>query len=311
MKMPAVLMLGSLVNLAFAAGPPRRPISAGRRTKKNQWAWCSPLQAAKFSAPVPKPPLAARAGDILFTGDELRTESGAASFLYCPGKTSQTLDQGGDLLFDAKQLKVRTGKLSAAKPVNSCFLPQLVRVNVASQQHYGVSMTRGLTKPEGDLIPLASLAPNVRTEIDPLESQLRADPNDAAALINEAAIYDRNNLEATALASYRKVANEWKDAVWVRGRIFELEESLATQAALKAAEKSLPTARTFALLIGVSKYPETPAGPLAAIRRRRCRKLSASTWPACVAEEFRRSKWWSSPMKAPPQPRFATRSRLS
>ena len=75
--------------------------------------------------------------------------------------------------------------------------------------------------------------------------------------MNEAAVYDRNNLEANALASYRKVAAQWKDAVWVRGRIFELEESLATQAALKAAEIA-PDAKTFALLIGVSKYQKLP-----------------------------------------------------
>ena len=41
------------------------------------------------------------------------------------------------------------------------------------------------------------------------------------------------------------------------GRIFELEESLATQAALKAAAIS-PDAKTFALLIGISKYQKLP-----------------------------------------------------
>ncbi len=202
-------------------------------------------------------PLAARPGDIIFSGDELRAETGAASFLYCPGKTSQTLDQGGDLMFDARQLKVKAGKISASKPVNSCFLPQLVRVNVASQQHYGVSMTRGLVKPDGEILPLTSLTANVRAEIQPFETALQTNPNDVSALVSEAAIYDRNDLEGNALASYRKVATQWKDAVWVRGRIFELEESLATQAALKAAEIS-PDAKTFALLVGVSKYQKLP-----------------------------------------------------
>ncbi len=195
-------------------------------------------------------PLAARAGDILFAGDELRTVSGPAGFLYCPGKTSQTLDQGGDLIFDAKLLKPRTGKLSASQPVNACFLPQVVRVTVASQQHYGVSTMRGLTKPDGDVVlVVTALAANVRADIDPLETALRANPNDTAALVNEAAIYDRNKLEANALASYRRVAAQWKDAVWVRGRIFELEESLATQAALKAAEIS-PDAKYLSLSAG-------------------------------------------------------------
>src|SRR5580658_6008672 len=82
-------------------------------------------------------PLAARAGDVLFSGDDLRSEGTPASFLYCPQKTSQTLDQGGEVVLESKQLKIKSGKLSGSKPVNACFLPTLVRVAVASQQHYG------------------------------------------------------------------------------------------------------------------------------------------------------------------------------
>ena len=141
--------------------------------------------------------------------------------------------------------------------MNACFLPQLVRVAVASQQHYGVSMTRGLAKPEGDVIPVDQLAANVRTQIEPFENALRANPADVAALVQEAAVFDQNKLDANSLAAYRKIAAVWTDAVWVRGRIFELEESLATQAALKAAEIS-PDAKTYALLIGISKYQKLP-----------------------------------------------------
>src|ERR1017187_6583802 len=49
-------------------------------------------------------PLAARAGDILFSGDSLKAIGSPASFLYCPTKGSQTLDAGGDVLLDTKQL---------------------------------------------------------------------------------------------------------------------------------------------------------------------------------------------------------------
>ena len=251
----AVLLSAGAIGLT-AAGP-AAPAAPTGPAKEEPVGLVLTAAGSKVLRASSETPLAARAGDILFSGDELKTESGPASFLYCPGKTSQTLDQGGDLLFDAKQLKIRTGKISGSRPVNSCFLPQLVRVNVASQQHYGVSMTRGLTKPDGDVVSLAALAANVRSAIDPLEAALRADPNDTSALVNEAAIYDSNHLDANALVSYRKVAAQWKDAVWVRGRIFELEESLATQAALKAAEIA-PDARTFALLIGISKYQKLP-----------------------------------------------------
>jgi tetratricopeptide (TPR) repeat protein len=238
----------------LAAAPATTPVAAG---KEEPVGLLLTATGSKLLRTNTETPLAARAGDILFAGDELRTESGAASFLYCPGKTSQTLEQGSDLIFDAKLLKVKSGKLSGAKPVNSCFLPQLVRVNVASQQHYGVSMTRGLAKPDGDLVPLAALAPAVRAEIEPLEAALRADPNNTSALVSAAAVYDRNNLPANALDAYMKVAAQWKDAVWVRGRIFELQEDLATQAALKAAEIA-PDAKTYALLVGISKYQKLP-----------------------------------------------------
>jgi Flp pilus assembly protein TadD len=201
-------------------------------------------------------PLAAHSGDILFSGDELRAETSPASFLYCPGKTSQTLDQGGDLLVDSKQLKVKTGKISDSKPVNACFLPQLVRLTVASQQHYGVSMTRGVGEP-ADVVPVTSLPADVRAQIEPLEAALKANPGDFASLVSEAAIYDQNKLEANALAIYKKIAAQWPDAVWVNGRIFELTEALAAEAAAKAASISAD-AKTFALLVGISKYQKLP-----------------------------------------------------
>jgi Tfp pilus assembly protein PilF len=202
-------------------------------------------------------PLAARAGDILFSGDSLKAIGSPASFLYCPAKASQTLDAGGEVLLDTKQLKVRAGKLDPAKPVNACFLPQVVRVAVASQQHYGVSMTRGLAKPEGIVIAFDALPAAVRTAITPFEDALKANPADVSSLVQEATIFEQNKLESNALAAYRRVALEWKDAVWVRGKIFEIEESLANQAAIKAAEIS-PDAKTYALMIGISKYQKLP-----------------------------------------------------
>ncbi len=246
------ILAGCLAVVAFGAGAARAADS-----KEEPVGLILSAPGAKVTRASTETPLAARSGDILFSGDALKAIGSPASFLYCPGKSSQTLDDGGEVLLDAKQLKLKTGKLDPPKPVNACFLPQLVRVAVASQQHYGVSMTRGLAKPEGDVIPVDQLAANVRTQIEPFETALRANPSDVAALVQEAAVFDQNKLDANSLAAYRKIAAVWTDAVWVRGRIFELEESLATQAALKAAEIS-PDAKTYALLIGISKYQKLP-----------------------------------------------------
>ena len=55
-------------------------------------------------------PLAARPGDLLFAGDGLRTESGPASFLFCPGKSLDTLTPSGEVRLDAKAPKVKVGQ---------------------------------------------------------------------------------------------------------------------------------------------------------------------------------------------------------
>src|SRR5258707_1094707 len=110
-------------------------------------------------------PLGARSGDILFAGDALTSEAGAANFLFCPAKTSQPLAPNGSIALNSKAIKVKTGKLSGKKPVAACFLPQVARVAVASQQHYGVSMPRGLAKPEGEVIAFDALPADVRNEL--------------------------------------------------------------------------------------------------------------------------------------------------
>ncbi len=55
-------------------------------------------------------PLSARSGDLLFAGDGLKTETGAASFLFCPAKAIDTLSASGEVRFEAKQPKVTVGQ---------------------------------------------------------------------------------------------------------------------------------------------------------------------------------------------------------
>jgi len=203
-------------------------------------------------------PLAAKPGDILFSGDAMKTEAAAASFLYCPSKSSQSLAAAGDVLFGPSQLKIRAGKIADTKQVSSCFLPQVVRVAVASQQHYGVSMTRGLGDPkEPTLTPSSQWPAGAAAEIAVFDKALVVDPSDQGALVGRAAAFEKHNLLANALADYKKIGEQWKDAVWVKGKIFELSETLASAAAAAAAATP-EGGKTYALLIGVSKYQRLP-----------------------------------------------------
>src|SRR5580698_8129609 len=197
-------------------------------------------------------PLAARPGDLLFAGDGLRTEGGPASFLFCPGKALDTLTPSGEVRLDAKAPKVRSGKITE-QPARACTLPQTLRVAAASQQHYGVSMTRGLNKPEVAPTPHDKLAADVQAELAPYETALAANPKDQAALVTEATIFENHKLTANALDAYYKLREQWPDAVWVKSKIFDLEQALADQ--VSAATAAAQTGgQTYALLVGISKY---------------------------------------------------------
>ncbi|HET8550393.1 MAG TPA: tetratricopeptide repeat protein [Bryobacteraceae bacterium] len=201
-------------------------------------------------------PLAAKAGDLLFAGDGFRSSTSPATLLYCPGKIIQTLDPAVEVRLEQKQVKVVSGKLGDQKPAGSCFLPQTVRIAAASQQHYGVSMTRGLTKPElPPPIPIDKLAPAVVAELSAIQNALAANPADTSALVARAAIFEKHDLLANALADYRSVGGVWNDAVWIKGKIFEIEEALAARAAVV---ETPPGGKVFALLVGISKYQKLP-----------------------------------------------------
>jgi tetratricopeptide (TPR) repeat protein len=196
-------------------------------------------------------PLAARPGDLLFSGDGIRTESGPASFLFCPSKALDTLTPSGEVRLDAKAPKVKAGKISET-PARACTLPQTLRVAAASQQHYGVSMTRG-TRPDVPPTPHNKLAADVQAELAPYDLVLATNSKDQAALVTEATIFEDHKLSADALDAYYKLLQQWPDAVWVKSKIFDLEQALADQTAAATAAAQAG-GQTYALLVGISKY---------------------------------------------------------
>jgi len=149
-------------------------------------------------------PLAARPGDIIFSADELKAESVQPVSLLPPKtpnhrkaatSSSTPNSQGsapGKITLPHRQLLLppSTGPHQVAQPA-------------ALRRHDARSR-----KARGDILPLTALAANVRTQIQPFEDALKADPNNTAALVNEAAIYDGNNSKPTPsprIASLRAV----------------------------------------------------------------------------------------------------------
>jgi tetratricopeptide (TPR) repeat protein len=212
-------------------------------------------------------PFAAKSGDILFQGDSLVAGGGPASFLYCPEKSSQTLSPDAAVTLGSKSLKVKSGSVTGRTSVSSCWLPKMARVAVASQQQYGVSMLRPLEVPpagsatfEQRLRALNEAQRAALTaDLAPLDQKLAANPNDALARVERAVLLEKNNLAIDAAIEYRRALLEWPDAVWILNRLFALEDRP------RAEEPAPPAAaegKTYALLVGISKYRSERINPL-------------------------------------------------
>ncbi len=105
------------------------------------------------------------------------------------------------------------------------------------------------------MTPIAhdKLPADVRAELAPFDTELAANPKDEAALVTEATIFENHKLNANAVDAYNKLRELWPDAVWIKSKIFELEQAAADQAS--AASAAAQTGgQTFALLVGISKY---------------------------------------------------------
>ena len=105
----------------------------------------------------------ARVGEILLAGDRLNSAGSTASYLYCPEKSSQVLAAKSEALFETTGVQVRTGKIESSQPVSQCFLPQVVQLAVASQQHAGALVARNVPPVPTLLSPVGSPSPVLDT----------------------------------------------------------------------------------------------------------------------------------------------------
>ena len=193
------------------------------------------------------------AGDLLFSGDGLRTETGAASFLFCPAKAIETLAPSGEVRLDAKQPKVKTGKISE-QPARACTLPATLRVAAASQQHYGVTMTRGAAdKPQVPPAPRDRLPADVAAEIAPFETRTRR-RSQRSSRAGERGNRVRENTTCRP-TRWRFTKSFWSNGPKpcgsrARSSIWKKHWPRKPRSTAAAG----PSGKTYALLVGISKY---------------------------------------------------------
>ncbi len=238
--------------LFFLAAP---AVLLGQTSREQPVALLVRAEGASIVRAASQLPLTAYPGDILFAGDVLLTESGTATFLYCPEKVSLSLASGGDVLFEANRWRVRQGSLTAKQPAAYCTLPPVEKAPSASRRHDRDVLTRALqpASPEGFPARLQALPEAQRNalqaELAPVDQALSRNADDGAARLARATLLSRYGLSADAAAEYGRLGEAWTNAEWLRRLV---HEEISAQAA-----KETPVSgegKTYALVIGISRY---------------------------------------------------------
>jgi hypothetical protein len=178
----------------------------------------------------------AKTTDLLFAGDSIRTGSVPATYLFCAGKTRQTLGPKGEARFESAQVRIKTGKITAQQPAGSCLLPPVLRVSVASRQSFGSLRTRDLDQ-DVPPVPHDKLPAAVLADLAPFEKAMAASGNDPSPLVGMAAVYEKANLPANAYEVYSKIQTKWPDVVWVKAKMVELDQILTAKAKAAKTQK--------------------------------------------------------------------------
>jgi hypothetical protein len=179
----------------------------------------------------------AKTTDLLFAGDSIRTGSIPATYLFCAGKTRQTLGPKGEARFESEQVRIKTGKITAQQPAGSCLLPPVLRVSVASQQSFGSLRTRGDLDQDTPPVPHDKLPAAVLADLAPFEKAVAAGGNDPSPLVGMAAVYEKADLPANAYEIYSKIRTKWPEVVWVKAKMAELDQMLAANAKAAKTQK--------------------------------------------------------------------------
>jgi tetratricopeptide (TPR) repeat protein len=231
--------LAVLFSLVPLAAQPKNELPVGLVTES---------QGAELLRAGTRLPVGAKPGDILFTGDSLR--SGASSspvFLFCPTFSSERLQASTEVTFDAAEVRIKSGGIAHRSPAPICILPVSERAGGAAIQHYGASLR--VAEP-------ALNANRVKPDLAELAGPDRAivaDPRDLAAHVARAAILEKHDLLDDAMDEYRAILAIWPDAVWIASRLFQDGER--SRGVNVAPDRlSRPKGKTYALVVGISTY---------------------------------------------------------
>lgn len=190
--------------------------------------------------------VAARAGALLYPGDRLMAGSGLLRFAFCPQRVAATLSAGAQIQLPAGSLAASAGM--SLTPVEFCSLPQVPQNAPA--------ISASPTLPAMDSAAVANALPEAgRAELATIDAALARNPSDLLARLARAQLFGRFGATNAALAEYanlkKQVALPWVDRA--------MSEVIARGAPVLP---RLPAPKTWALVVGISRYASRNVSPL-------------------------------------------------
>jgi tetratricopeptide (TPR) repeat protein len=203
--------------------------------------------------------ISVKPGEVLFEGDSVTTGEHALILVSCAELKQKTFGPNSEIIFEAKQVSLKSGKLLKESAAQGCFLPPLPRSFAASEQHTGAwaALDRGDnpgTLGQHIAMMQESLRDAVSNELKPLGPEDGADP---VSHLARAAVLEKYGLFYDAAQEMLHVTTAWPDAAWARSRLFILD---AKGPAPRPAPE--PEGQTYALLIGISSFKDPRISPL-------------------------------------------------
>ncbi len=198
-------------------------------------------------------PIAAAPGVELFAGDRLVTANSSIVFAFCPGVSVQTLPANHEFTLEASAAQVPLPFLTS-QPVPICELPAMSRLRPAPLTPRPPVSTEGTFESRVAALQEPQLSAFLQQWA--ILEKAAGQPALLFAVARVSVLEDAG-LSADAIAQCDRVAAAWPAATWTREvstRIAREETGTRGVRPIPSNAPPAPRGKTYALLIGVSRY---------------------------------------------------------
>jgi hypothetical protein len=196
-----------------------------------------------------KTPIPAKAGDFLFAGDVLSGTPGSIAFFFC-----QPNGKGQRITLSERITLSAAPPAGQSESVDICSIPKVERwPSVAVLPDAGAMMASRAGLPDR----IRQLPQEQRTRLEALSQRDLSDPRLKLAF---GSLLQEAGLLQDAAWQYRDLADQWPNQPRLRKLVFDLVHAPATREIVhpetKSKDQAPPAGKTYALVIGISKYEQ-------------------------------------------------------